>query len=121
MITEQMFVKEVRKIVAENPDYIYPVPKSSSGTCSYLECNTACLFGKALSNLGITQEELTRCEGYEIARLIKDFLRDKFEVFSAEVINWANIIQRSQDKGTAWKDALKTGDEIVPKVANMYL
>lgn len=121
MITEEMFVNEVRKVVASNPDYIYPVFKSITGTCSYLKCNNACLFGQVLSNLGVTQEELIFCETFDISKVVRDFLKDKFADISVTVRQWANAIQERQDKGDTWKVALKIGDISCPNVARLYL
>ncbi len=57
MITEKMIVDEVRKVIRENPDYVYKRDR-----CSYLKCNEACVFGVVLSNLGLSQDDLKKCE-----------------------------------------------------------
>lgn len=110
MFTEQQFIAEVRKVVAENPDFIYP-----NSFCSYLQCNTACLFGVVLSNLGVTQSYLRTCESKTISIVLRLL---KLE-FDDDIINWASNIQASQDDGRyTWQQALEMADKKYPGVKN---
>ena len=119
MFTENQFVQEVVKIVNENPDFVY---KNKDGKvnneCSYLKCNNACLFGVVLSNLGMSQEDLSKYEGYNIIRILhKTF--GKFG-FDKDVVCWAEEIQSKQDKGLPWKECLEAGNKEYPGVVGQF-
>lgn len=109
MITQEMLVNEVRKVIAERPDYIY-----TSSTCSYLKCKEECVFGRVLSNLGFTQEELQKVEGRNVSHIL-DVYEEKFSPFTKNVILWAAKIQIYQDFGiSTWQQCLNKADEIYP-------
>lgn len=109
MITEEILVNETRKVIAERPDYMY-----TSSTCSYLKCNEECVFGRVLSNLGFTQEELEKVEGKNILILL-DTYEEKFSPIDKNVMKWLCAIQRYQDFGVStWQECLEKADKIFP-------
>ncbi len=98
-------INEVRRLANLHPDNIYRKP--GSGHCSYVEgiCTNGakgCLFGQALANLKI---KINGKEGN-----IKTLALDLELIGTVDQINWCGLVQKNQDKGMTWKEAVETAD-----------
>lgn len=106
--------REVRRLAAENPDFIYaPAP---GRTCNYVRPNGEggwegdCLWGQAFIECGITPVELLPFGEVRIGAAF-----DRLGIAAAEgEIGWARIAQRTQDCSGTWGDAIKLADAQFP-------
>lgn len=114
MFTEKQFVEETRRIINASPEYVYPKNLGRYIACSYLECNIACVFGRVLANLGMTQQQLEQCENEAIYAVLLDF------DFGELVKNWALSIQSRQDSGEAWGLCLKMANSVYPDILKEF-
>lgn len=110
MITQKQFVEETVRVINENPDFVYP-----NNFCSYLKANTPCVFGKVLSNFGVSQEYLSTVEndsiGNVLEKLAGNFSPVQFQLFDRDTIVWACKIQAFQDDCYSWGDSLRIANE----------
>lgn len=113
-ITFEALEAEVRRLVAESPDYIYPRSNDFNGTtqCVYNPTATkpACLFGQAFTNLGSPAEAYH--EGASAAAVFAEY-QDFGSItdLPAGQETWLSYVQTAQDRGDRWEDALRLGDE----------
>ena len=106
---------EIRRLAAENPDYVYVAEPSTktygNPTCYYTatDGHDACIFGKALANLGVPLEVLRKFDdrlngpGTYLGVGITTVLAE----LGVPLIAGFSQVQRFQDKGVAWKQAIK--------------
>ncbi|MFF0498492.1 hypothetical protein ACFYU5_18955 [Nocardia aobensis] len=107
-------VSEIRRLAAENPDYIY---QSRGDACVYVEPDEAgvlvgsCIVGKALVNLGVNPAELE----WEIGTIPGAYhlLRSRVGGASREVW-WIDWVQGEQDTGYSWADSVASADQERP-------
>ena len=103
--TEKQFIKTVKGLIAKNPDFIYI--KNSAGGCSYTQENNrpACLFGQALTNLGLSINNLRKfnCQEYDIVSILTNNTN-----FSNKTIMWAIRLQELQDSNYRWGNLFHT-------------
>lgn len=99
---------EVRRLVAENPDYVYK--SDENGTCYYNATGDieACLFGKVFENLGDPISE-----DYEQESIV-DVLKHKIPDTTRQQRNWASVTQSGQDGEIPWSEALSEADRLYP-------
>ena len=107
--------REVLAIADERPDFVYTAQKEREGlgvgaSCSYTGARLhstdgeACIYGQALTRLGVSQDELM---GY--SDNIASLLYDEFELaeYDDDVAETLNSVQREQDAGMPWGEAVK--------------
>jgi hypothetical protein len=122
MLTFAQLESKVREIIAADPDHVYRMPESSvqingclSVTCFYSTAShkdaiEACVFGRALSALGVTDEQLLPMEGVRIGEVWRsDHIAG--ERLTDKQAYWARVIQNQQDQGKPWGFALRHADE----------
>ena len=102
-------VATTRKIVKQNPDFIYQAPDETFG-CVYFQNNEpSCLVGHVFSKLDIPLDELiekynSRYSAYEVCSL---YLDGELGIKVAdEARNFLDAIQTHQDNGASWQEAL---------------
>jgi hypothetical protein len=117
-LTFASLAAEVRRIVAADPEHVYRKPERDvtvrgiRATCFYSTKSAegiieACLFGRALSALGVTDAKLIGVETSPI--------RAAWEALGGERLSepqrcWIASIQMSQDGGATWGSALADAD-----------
>ncbi len=104
VVTADQIIAEVRRLAAESPDFVYQKPEFSP-VCLYKHGDgPGCLFGQALSNLGIEVDENTR-------GTINNVL-DRFDVDRTDRQRcWMSTAQRRQDHGSSWAEAVRQADD----------
>lgn len=99
----QNLVAEVRKIAAENPDYVY------DGACVYVrDGQPACLVGKAAWNLELIDAEIendSRNDGG-----VDDLVAYLEIHITYEESAWLGLVQEEQDGGSRWHSAVSKAD-----------
>lgn len=97
--------KVVRDLAKHKPDFIYHSPDKEYGTCMYWhkdENAPGCIYGHALTRLGV------------------DVITNNFEdtsiysvlgkITGASVPGWFVYVQKLQDSGVSWGDAVAYAD-----------
>lgn len=106
---------KVIEIAKKNPDTIYEERVKeihevySGGTCRYVINSTpACLVGVALSELGMSNQDLAKCDHVGSIRIVVHEFKDSiFEIDDYSLLGELAGIQRQQDDGMSWGDAVK--------------
>ena len=108
-ITEQDIINEVRRLAADNPDYIYVSPGGSEySSCVYIhDGKGSCIVGRALVNNGFDPEKVSQHEGLTADEMLVA-LGIKEETDFEQV--WLDRVQTLQDSGTPWADAVEEAD-----------
>lgn len=107
---------EVRRLAAENPDFVYEGAVEDRYGSQYVSCfytakgddgnlTGSCLFGQALINLGADPYEL---HSYEHAS-ISDVL-ERAMLISHSRSKWFNEVQDGQDAKMTWSVAVAEAD-----------
>jgi len=116
-------VREVRRLAAEKPDFIYEVP-ADTDRCLYVnpsaECGS-CIVGQAILNItprkhkSHVYETLSYFDTKPVAMTADDAVRDLVNVSEKdeESLEWIDLVQRCQDNGLPWKLAVQRADEAV--------
>lgn len=120
MTKRHVTVQELKDTVAacveeRGADYQYRVPSADSdmgGSCLYWhedEQQPGCIVGLALHKLGVSDEFLRNHEGNTSIGMLKLLTENHEWTFEdyLEVDWWLNEIQRRQDDGMRWGDAIK--------------
>lgn len=112
MITFKQLETEVRRLAKENPDYIYPAASSGedfSPSCFYMATDDypACIFGQALSNLGVVLNREYENNDIEVV-----MHRIGITITASEA-RWACRVQHYQDRGRIWGVAIASADSEV--------
>ena len=107
--------REVLSIADERPDFVYTAQKEREGlgigaSCSYTGAimfsteGEACIFGQALTRLGVPQDDLM---GHSIN--VASLLYDEFELdeYNIDYADALNRVQQSQDGGVPWGKAVE--------------
>lgn len=117
MITFKQLETEVRRLATETPDFVYmTVINSDSGIsrCFYQskpeEGKVACIFGQALTNLGIELNDFHEQKG------IDDVLSRLHVPLTEVQSRWCISVQHDQDKGVEWGKAVEIADSEEPSV-----
>ncbi|TDB90885.1 hypothetical protein E1264_03400 [Actinomadura sp. KC216] len=107
-LTFKQIENEVRRLAAENPDFVY---ESYHGSCFYNPTERAgkqygaCIFGQAFTNLGtpvpdgIDEDYI----GSVLPNMGIETTLDQYE--------WAGTVQYQQDQGCAWALAVALADD----------
>ena len=97
--------KVVRDLAKHKPDFIYHAPDEEDGTCMYWhkhENAPGCIYGHALTRLGVDV----------LAGDFEDTGIDSVlgEITGASVPGWFVYVQKLQDSGVSWGDAVAYAD-----------
>jgi len=115
-------VAQVRRLAAENPDFVYEKVKSKSSEdsprCLYTHNGKgSCIVGQAIlavddslySKLSDYDEGLIF--GYSATLVVHDLYPEEFEQDQGEMYaSWLNWVQRKQDDGWTWAQAVRYAD-----------
>lgn len=110
-VVDDAFISLVERIARENPDVVYN-PNGSSATCSYDTTmrpdgfERRCLIGEALAQLGADEVWLSLQNGESAFPVLRQL------EYSKHVQTWALFVQRAQDGGMNWAQAVS--------IANIY-
>lgn len=119
MKTVQSVIDEMRKLAAEEPDFIYAEQAYASAVigCSYLGASIdypnkgkGCIVGQALERLGVAREELKKLELSTASNAL--FQLDIVATTDKErtALNWINSVQSGQDNGMSWRESMASSD-----------
>lgn len=114
-------IAEVRKIAKRDPKFVYG--EDTGGSCSYFgrgigdPVGQRCLIGQALVNLEVDMTKVLEVEnslspdvmGSEIKYLIEGEVVDI--VANPSEVSWLTEVQKKQDRGFPWSEAVKLADE----------
>lgn len=107
--------REVLALADERPDFVYTVQKEREGldagsSCSYTGAimgsteGEACIFGQALTRLGVSKDALMGVSLSIVALLSSEFGRDVHNFDYADALR---RVQFAQDHGTPWGKAVE--------------
>ena len=107
--------REVLSIADERPDFVYTAQKERESlgvgaSCSYTGARInstegeACIFGQALTRLGVTQDALIGRSMNIYSLLYGEFALGKYNIDYADALN---SVQYAQDCGVPWGMAVK--------------
>ena len=106
-ITKELLDEELKRIISNNMDFVYERP-DPTGQCKYTDGGncTGCIFGQALTNLGVLREDLEFWDKNSMPSTsgIIYVLGQLTEINSLEP--YASM-QSKQDIGYKWGDLLK--------------
>ena len=110
MITIKELIEEVRRLVAESPDnaYTHAQCRYSIGACN--NGSVGCLFGQALSNLGV---DVVALDAMDSVPSILGILSHGNVVGSCTELekSWCNLTQQRKDMGLSWSEAIRGADD----------
>jgi hypothetical protein len=99
----QKIIAEIRKVAADNPDFIYQAPYGDA--CFYVfNGQPSCIVGRALWNLGFIDKTLEKGSDNSIRAhvfLDKHFALDLYER------DWIDRVQWHQDAKRTWGQAVE--------------
>lgn len=119
--TDSQIIEALRATAEENPDRVYKAPEHLEGealSCFYVHTDPetgdpvspGCGVGVALHSLGVSLEELAKCEGQAADTAIERLTpRDP----DGEAARFALTFQNYQDDGDTWADSLRAAEEAV--------
>ena len=109
-------IAKTRVIAGANPDYIYQRTEGDLSTCTYVKHGMAsCLFGRALSALGVLIEKIKVFDSGIMSMGISDVLETwddelRFVNRTQENVYWCERVQTKQDAKSRWEDAVAYAD-----------
>ena len=114
VITPEQIIAEVRKVAAERPDHVYRNPEwpesQTRGFCKYMhDGEPGCIMGTAFYHLGVTLPE-----GGDVGNVLMGYFPSIYDQLSEEQESWLRSVQRNQDQGSSWADAVIKADEDDP-------
>jgi len=118
-------VAQVRRLAAENPDFVYEKVKSKSSEdspkCLYTHNGKgSCIIGQAIlavddslySKLADYDEGLIF--GYSATIVVHDLYPEEFKKAQGEMYaKWLHLVQRKQDDGWTWEEAVGYADSFL--------
>lgn len=123
MTTATQVIEEVRRLAAEQPDFVYGAQEGADANevCSYFGCtlgNTAgqaCIVGQALANLNVDMSGLKRKEDYGVGMAIGEALEWGTVAipYTEEEVRWLGNVQYHQDRKEPWGRAVAMADKAV--------
>lgn len=117
MLNATDVVNEIRKVAAEQPDFIY------NGDTFPIEClytknadgsPGGCIVGRALMRLNVEEEVLVKNDGRGASGVLSE-LGIGGDIF---VMHWINEVQEIQDSGKTWAEAVQSADTYYRVAAN---
>jgi len=119
LITASDLIREVRAIASERPDFHYTYQEGAGLDCSYVgveignRTGEGCIVGQALARLDFDMGSVAEWEsnggscGTTVFQLI-----DAYAIpHSREEANWLVWVQRRQDIGDSWAEAVETANK----------
>ena len=107
-ITAKDVENEVRELAYEHRYYIYD-DFNEHGICRYInQGEGSCIVGRALVNLDIDPEEITRLEGNPASEVVAELVGPGEQAS----LEWLDTVQCEQDNGTPWGEAVLIADEL---------
>jgi hypothetical protein len=116
MVTATEIIQEVRRLAAERPDYVYDEGEEPEGgdsiRCFYWKDDRpSCIFGHALFRLGVTPERLQAADAVApVGDSIESLLNRLAVGETPTETQWMGTVQRRQDDGWAWGEAVAATD-----------
>jgi len=130
-ISLEQLQEKVRELANKYPDFVYCADgktATKTQTCSYLRGGNpkypdrvGCLFGQALVELGCPKDDwhrysslwglTTSLEFLPIVDLIEALELTSQSQRTDDLTNWCLAVQRQQDMGVPWQEAVKAVDE----------
>lgn len=108
MLNATDVVNEIRKVAAEQPDFIYN--DGSADQCLYTQnadgSPGGCIVGRALMRLDVEEEALVKNDG----QLASHVLSELGISGDSLVIHWIDEAQDAQDSGKTWAQAVQSAD-----------
>ena len=105
---------EVKKVAAEQPDYVYERPADG---CAYeVDGKPSCLVGHAMFRLGMPLDLIRRCDRAGAIEHVLDEIRGEFDESGDDkgvyrtLLGWT---QGVQDSGTPWGEAVSEAERFV--------
>lgn len=109
---------EVRRLAAENPDFVYEGAVEDRYGSQYVSCMYtvegddenlvgSCLFGQALINLGADPAELRSYEHEGIGQVLESAM-----LVSPKRVQWFDDVQEYQDVKMTWAFAVAEADDL---------
>ena len=119
MTTATQVIEEVRRLAAEQPDFVYSEQEGAVGECSYFSCaigdssGQACIVGQALASLNVDMSDLKRKEDKGIGMAICTVLEQGVvEIpYTEEEARWLGNVQYYQDREEPWARAVALADK----------
>lgn len=116
MLNATDVVSEIRKVAAEQPDFIYN--DGSLTECLYTQnadgSPGGCIVGRALMRLDVEEEDLVKNDGRFASRVLPE-LGISGDYY---VMNWIDKVQKVQDVGDTWAEAVQAADAYCRFAAN---
>lgn len=114
-LNPDLIEKEVIRLATEHPEVVYQRPLTYrngqplySDYCSYTKGvaggGEGCIFGQALSNLGMSDDKLAALDGTGGINTVSEAIG--IEAEQDRVYNW-ELVQGRQDLGLPWGEAIK--------------
>lgn len=123
MTTATQVIEEVRRLAAEQPDFVYSKQEGADANedCSYFGCKVgdasgqACIVGQALANLNVDMSGLKRKEDKGYGMAIGQALEWRVVAipYTEEERVWLGNVQYHQDRGESWGQAVELADKSV--------
>lgn len=111
-------VTEVRRIAAEYPDFVYTETKMPVGSIWVTRCfyspnesnPNGCIIGFAMRNLGMSVDEFDTNHDSISAETVIPLRLGLSDSAEFEALEWLNTVQRRQDHGKSWSEAVVSAD-----------
>lgn len=121
MTTATEVIEEVRRLAAEQPDFVYSNQGGAGGECSYFGCTVgdssgqACIVGQALANLNVDMSDLKHWEDKGYGMGIAEALEKKVVAipYTEREARWLDNVQYPQDFADSWTVAVEEVDKLV--------
>lgn len=131
-ITPEKVIAEIRTLAQERPDFVYIDQRyeyeteeereegfHACGYAGYTAGSTlgeGCIVGQALSRLGVDEETLLYHDGASGNNVVARLSDDWASPANSDAYRWIKMVQRQQDDGSAWGDAVSYASFIYPEV-----
>lgn len=121
MTNATQVIEEVRRLAAEQPDFVYGNQEGAdvNEDCSYFGCaigdtsGQACIVGQALANLDVDMTNLQRKEVKGFGPAIGEALESRVVAipYTEEEQAWLGNVQYHQDRKEPWARAVELADK----------
>lgn len=115
-MNENRLISRVRKIVENNPEYVY---RDDHDDCFYTDNETksgSCIIGRAIleekPDLYDYLHFIDKSSKYGIEvehEILRNLLKKEFYC-SNQHIKWLSFVQSAQDDGASWEESIKVAD-----------
>lgn len=106
-ITKELLDEELKRIISNNMDFVYERP-DHGGQCKYTDGGncTGCIFGQALTNLGVLREDLEFWDNISFMSFTSGITYVLGQLTEINSLEPYAEIQSKQDGGRKWGDLL---------------